>query len=41
MPKFDTTEAYYGNKYEKEADRREREIRDDLVKQFGGINPCP
>jgi RHS repeat-associated protein len=41
MPKFDTTKAYYGNKYEKEADRREREIRDDLVKQFGGINPCP
>ncbi len=41
MPQFSTAKAYYGNKYEKAADRKEQDILADLNKQFGGKNPCP
>jgi RHS repeat-associated protein len=41
MPRFDSAQAYYGNKYEKEAQRREQQILNDLDQQYGGSNPCP
>lgn len=41
MPRFDNDKAYFGNKYEQEAYKKEQEILADLDKQFGGKIPCP
>jgi RHS repeat-associated protein len=41
IPRFDSERAYYGNRFEKEAERREQQILDNLNQQFGSNNPCP
>lgn len=41
MPRFDSARAYYGNKYEQDARRKEEQILNDLNQQYGSSNPCP
>lgn len=42
MPRFDNDKAYYGNKYEQEAYKKEKEILEDLDKPANYLNSlCP